>query len=192
MPKLAVIDTNPLQGQCLAHILQSHRPDIQYVGQAQSGIRGLEFIQEALPDILFADIVFPDIDGFYLVQKIKDVHPRVQIAILTSSNKFDQIERFLHLGINSYLLKPLSYNRFLSEINNLCKAISKYSGTKTQYNYSDLLAAVRSGNGEPRSARIARQASIMQVVPPMAAANDATTPYQCSRASPAVTCGHSA
>ena len=52
-------------------------------------------------------------------------------------------------------------------------------------------AATRTGKGEPRSARTARQASIMQPDPAIAAASAASTEYQCSLDSPAETAGHS-
>jgi hypothetical protein len=48
------------------------------------------------------------------------------------------------------------------------------------------LAALPSGSGEPRSARTARQASIMHQAPTIAAASESVTEYQCSRASAAV------
>src|SRR5215469_7864003 len=54
-----------------------------------------------------------------------------------------------------------------------------------------ILAAEATGSGEPRSARIARQPSIMHVVPTTAAASERTTEYQCSRPSSATSCGHS-
>src|SRR5580698_6151762 len=51
-------------------------------------------------------------------------------------------------------------------------------------------AAVASGSGEPRSARTARQASIMHHAPAIAAASESDTEYQGSRTSAAEACGH--
>ncbi len=119
MVKIMLVDKNPLAGQAFEYIFKKNRPNLSYVGQAFSGEQGLKLAQEKNPHIVFSDILIPEIDGLRMVEKLKELNPEIRIVILTVADDFGLIEKALHIGVNDYLLKPLSYKDLLSTIDKL-------------------------------------------------------------------------
>ncbi|MGK9476560.1 response regulator [Melioribacter sp. OK-6-Me] len=86
------------------------------------GKEGLDFIFKAgkytenniQPDIILLDIRLPRINGFEFLQKIKnnDTFKVIPIVILSTSSNQSDIDKAFELGANSYLVKPLSFDRY--------------------------------------------------------------------------------
>lgn len=74
-----------------------------------------------LPDLILLDLKMPGIDGHEVLQQVKAAEKlkRLPVIILTSSN--DEGDRALSYdnGANSYLVKPVSFDRFLHVIKQL-------------------------------------------------------------------------
>ena len=67
-------------------------------------------LQEAITfDIIFLDIVMPDIDGIDLCARIRadGRYQRIPIVMLTALDDIDTIDRAIRLGATDYLTKPL-------------------------------------------------------------------------------------
>ncbi|AFN75056.1 response regulator receiver protein [Melioribacter roseus P3M-2] len=86
------------------------------------GKEGLDFIFKAgkysanniQPDIILLDIRLPRINGFEFLQKIKndEAFKVIPVVILSTSSNQTDIDRAFELGANSYLIKPLSFDRY--------------------------------------------------------------------------------
>jgi CheY-like chemotaxis protein len=86
------------------------------------GKEGLDFIFKAgkysennkQPDIILLDIRLPRINGFEFLQKIKndETFKVIPVVILSTSSNQTDIDRAFELGANSYLIKPLSFDRY--------------------------------------------------------------------------------
>ncbi|MCR5487117.1 MAG: response regulator [Lachnospiraceae bacterium] len=71
------------------------------------------------PDIVFLDIEMPGMDGLTLAKKIKEqVEPRTNIIFTTGYNEYIA-EAFTKLRVSGYLLKPITEDMILNEIENL-------------------------------------------------------------------------
>lgn len=124
MVKIMVVDKNPLTGQAFEHVMKKNRPDISYVGQAFAGTKGLELAGQTRPDIVFADILLPGINGLQMAKNLKELYPEIYIVIVTTADNFVLVEKALRIGINDYLLKPLSLKDLLYTVDNLTSIIS--------------------------------------------------------------------
>jgi CheY-like chemotaxis protein len=71
-----------------------------------------------LPDIILLDLKMPKIDGFEVLRQIKNVDKlkRIPIIILTSSKEEGDRALSYDFGANSYLVKPVSFDGFLSVV----------------------------------------------------------------------------
>ncbi|MBN2088470.1 response regulator [candidate division KSB1 bacterium] len=84
---------------------------------ASDGEAVLEFIandRKPLPDIILMDLKLPKLDGFDLLQEIRQ-NPRtkcIPVIILTSSARQQDLKRCYELGCNSYIVKPMNFNEF--------------------------------------------------------------------------------
>jgi len=74
-----------------------------------------------LPSIILLDIQMPKINGIEVLQKIKSDErtKKIPVVILTSSNQHPDIHACYELGANSYIVKPLNFDRFIEAIRNL-------------------------------------------------------------------------
>lgn len=77
---------------------------------------GLEFIQENTIDLVFLDVEMPIINGIELMKCLR-VRPQV---VFTAVDKEYAISGY-DLDATDYLLKPLTFDRFLKAVNKACK-----------------------------------------------------------------------
>ena len=78
------------------------------VTTAESGTQALERLAEAIPDVIVSDVNMPDMDGFTLVQRLRedDVLRSVPLVFLTSRANAEDVVSGLDLGADDYLTKP--------------------------------------------------------------------------------------
>jgi two-component system response regulator len=75
----------------------------------------------SLPKIILLDLHMPKVNGMEVLKNIKsDERTReIPVVILTSSNQHPDIRTCFDLGANSYIVKPLNFERFSESIRNL-------------------------------------------------------------------------
>lgn len=76
---------------------------------ANNGELGLQLAVDALPDLIFTDMMLPDTDGASLVHQLKARQQTADIPmfILSASPTVDAVERTKAAGAAAYLQKPL-------------------------------------------------------------------------------------
>jgi CheY-like chemotaxis protein len=94
---------------------------------ARDGESALEFIQnwdrgETTPLMILLDLKLPRVDGLEVLKTLKlhGSYRKIPIVVLTSSSDTGDIANAYDLGANSYIIKPVDFNRFMevtSEIN---------------------------------------------------------------------------
>lgn len=68
-----------------------------------------------LPEIILLDLKLPKVDGLEVLKRIKS-HSQlcvIPVIVLTSSLETRDIQRAYELGVNSYINKPIDYEKFL-------------------------------------------------------------------------------
>ncbi len=79
--------------------------DIEVIGEAENGLRGVELAAELVPDVVLMDIVMPQLDGIGAITRIKAAPPAVQIVALTSFIEEDKVLAALESGASGFILK---------------------------------------------------------------------------------------
>ena len=76
--------------------------------RARNGIEAIELVRSALPDLLLLDLKMPGKTGHEVLEVIKndEVLRRTPVAVLTSSDRDEDIARSYGLGGNHFLTKP--------------------------------------------------------------------------------------
>jgi DNA-binding response OmpR family regulator len=77
------------------------------IEEAVDGEEGLKKLQETKPDLILLDLILPGLDGFEVLERMKDNPSTSSIPVLILSNlgQRDEIERGLKLGAIDFLVK---------------------------------------------------------------------------------------
>lgn len=94
-------------------------PYLQLVKSCSSPMMALEFFRDNTVDILFSDIQMPEITGITLL-KILQKKP---LVILTTAYSEYALEGY-ELDVADYLLKPISFERFLKAVEKVTQRLS--------------------------------------------------------------------
>jgi len=93
--------------------------DVQVVGEAGDGIEAVEMIESQRPDLVLLDIQMPGLDGFGVIQALKD--PPAVIFVTA----YDEYAiRAFEVHALDYLLKPFSQERLEKTIRRARKALA--------------------------------------------------------------------
>jgi NarL family two-component system response regulator LiaR len=83
----------------------SAQPDIEVVGEAADGKKGVELALELRPDIILMDLVMKEMDGIEATRLIIDQWPEAKVIIVTSFLDDEKVYPALEAGATSYMLK---------------------------------------------------------------------------------------
>ena len=88
---------------------------------AHDGAAALEAYAAERPDLLVTDVMMPVMDGFSLIQKLRQEDARLPIIVLTARTDTDDVVQGLQLGANDYLRKPFSMRELVARIQALLR-----------------------------------------------------------------------
>ncbi len=81
--------------------------------EAGNGREGIEVLQSGFrPDVIIADLMMPEMDGFAFIDAVKkeDEYQHIPIIVLSAKTSGEDIARALRLGAIDYLFKPFEYS----------------------------------------------------------------------------------
>jgi threonine synthase len=82
---IVIIDDNPVDSRLISRLLQTRRN--YRVFEANSAPEGLKLVQERLPDLVITDLTMPDMDGFTLLEALKQDPRTAAIPVTVVSAK---------------------------------------------------------------------------------------------------------
>lgn len=101
-----IVDDHAMVREGIAGFLKT-QPDIEIVGQADSGAAALALVEQHAPDVVLMDLVIPGMDGVTITEHLKQISPRSQVVILTSFHTDEHIFPAIQAGALSYVLKDI-------------------------------------------------------------------------------------
>ena len=112
---LVVEDDVPLTRQIAAALIQAgHDPVVIHDGEA-----ALHAAAETAFDLLVLDIGVPRMDGFELLRRLRSLHVKSRVLMLTVRGETGDRVTGLQLGADDYLGKPFSMPELVARINAL-------------------------------------------------------------------------
>lgn len=115
-----IVDDEPLAIKLIENHL-TNLDDFTIVGEARNAVDALKILEKTQVDLIFLDINMPQITGIELLRSLQ-APPKV---IIISAHKEYAIDGF-NLDVVDYLLKPISFDRFLKSINKYKSAMQHH------------------------------------------------------------------
>ena len=103
-----------------------------FVGEAGDGEMALPLIQQAKPDVLITDIRMPFMDGLALSKLVLQEFPQMKVIILSGYDDFEYAQTAIGLGVERYLLKPITKSTLMTVLQEVRE---KIQGERAQQNY---------------------------------------------------------
>lgn len=125
MYRLLVADDEALIRRGIQQLIDWKSLGIQEIYEAKNGEEALRIFQNFQPEIVLLDINMPKINGLSVAKKIKILSPETKIAIITGYNYFDYAQSAIKIGIEDYILKPVSKQEVSEIISKLVHSLQK-------------------------------------------------------------------
>lgn len=119
--QVLVIEDDPAVMQLIGTVLRRQGFEVALAGTGRAGIRG---VQEDPPAVVVLDVGLPDLDGWQVLERIRDIS-EVPVLMLTGyAEELDKV-RGLRAGADDYLTKPFGLDEFTARVEALVRRGSR-------------------------------------------------------------------
>ena len=105
--KALIVDDNLLNLKVAARLIEQAGLEVETV---MSGHECVARVKNMLYDIIFMDIMMPDMDGVETFNKLRESGVIIPIIALTADAEAGAKERYLEVGFDDYIAKPIMMN----------------------------------------------------------------------------------
>lgn len=128
--EILLVEDNPQDLELMLRAMRKAKIS-NHIEVARDGAEALGFVFcegphaarriEDAPRVILLDLKLPKVDGLEVLKRIKG-DPRtktIPIVVLTSSKEQRDVVESYHLGVNSYIVKPVNFERFAEAVRDL-------------------------------------------------------------------------
>ena len=83
---------------------------------AKHGLEALRIIREQKPDLVILDINMPQLDGFGVIEKLRNENNNVPVIVLTARDQRDDKSTGFGLGADDFVTKPFGLEELLMRV----------------------------------------------------------------------------
>lgn len=125
--EILLVEDNPTDAELAIRALKEYNLANKLVW-LKDGAEALDFIfaqgqysdrsVENAPKVMLLDLKLPRVDGLEVLEKIKSDKrtETIPVVVVTSSSEERDIVTSYNLGVNSYILKPVEFDKFVDAI----------------------------------------------------------------------------
>lgn len=111
----------------IADVVELYLKNENYeVEKCYNGTDALRCIEENTPDMALLDVMLPDIDGFTILQKVRERHTFPVIMLTAKTEYMDKING-LTLGADDYIAKPFNPLELIARVKAQLRRFTKYN-----------------------------------------------------------------
>jgi DNA-binding NarL/FixJ family response regulator len=122
--KILIADTQYLIREGLRNLI-SRQPRFEYAGEVTSSAELTSALTTTQPDVLIIDHCCDECFSADQIKKVKSRFPELNILVISSEKKLDEIKKIIALGIKNYLLKECDAHE-ITEAIEACANGKKY------------------------------------------------------------------
>ena len=113
MIKVLIVEDERTLSMIISDTLQDEGFDVT---QAYDGNQGLSRYRISLPDVIIADVMMPNMDGFEMVKQIRKTDKSTPVLFLTARSSIEDLVAGFKLGANDYLKKPFKMQELMIRV----------------------------------------------------------------------------
>jgi two-component system OmpR family response regulator len=83
---------------------------------ADDGRSGLQLVGDYRPDLIVLDVMMPELDGFEVLERLRDRGDRTPVLFLTARDSTDDRVRGLTAGGDDYMVKPFAVAELVARV----------------------------------------------------------------------------
>lgn len=102
--ELLVVDDHNLILEGICKVVNK-MPEVVVVDAVTSGLQAAELIERRDYDIYILDVSIPDMSGFELIAKIREMNDQAKIIVNTMHEEIWIVNRLVQCGVNAVILK---------------------------------------------------------------------------------------
>ncbi|MFC5647915.1 response regulator [Paenibacillus solisilvae] len=125
MIKLMVVDDERWIREGLKQTIDWSAHGVQFIGDAEDGLKALELIEANVPDIVISDIKMPSMDGMELIEDMKKRGFDTKVIFISGFSDFVYAQKAVRLGAFDYILKPIEENVLLEIVDRCVNEITQ-------------------------------------------------------------------
>ena len=117
--RILIVDDEIRMCESLEILLSSRGYDIQFF---TDGRKALSYIHDHGCDLVLLDLMMPEMDGFTVLNRIKETYPDIQVIIMTAQGSAEYAVAALKGGADDFLCKPFEMDELFKRIQNALHA----------------------------------------------------------------------
>ena len=91
------------------------------VDAATNGTEGLQMALNREYDLIILDIMLPGIDGWKVMERLRDAKKEVPVLFLTARDNVQDRIKGLELGADDYLIKPFAFSELIARMRTILR-----------------------------------------------------------------------
>lgn len=111
MKKILIVDDSKTSRMLIKLSFPRPDPGTYEVHEADSGRQCLDLYRQSPYDLVFLDLVMPDMDGFQTLEELKKLDANAKVVVVTAGAQMQAQERALELGALEVYSKSSSKER---------------------------------------------------------------------------------
>lgn len=88
---------------------------------AADGQEALEILEREVVDLIVSDIMMPRVDGYELVQALRESGIQIPVLMITAKDRFQDMQMGFLSGTDDFMVKPVNVNEMVLRINALLR-----------------------------------------------------------------------
>ncbi|NLK21251.1 MAG: response regulator [Epulopiscium sp.] len=142
--KILIVEDEIHTRMGLSKLIASMGKPYELIGEAEDGYEGMVMIKQFSPDVVITDIKMSRLDGLQMISNIRECNMDVVFVILSGYAEFDYARKGISLGVEDYLLKPITASKLKETMERINKKFTE-KDNKTiveEKRYSPAISAI--------------------------------------------------
>ncbi|KAF6243495.1 response regulator [Nitrosopumilus sp. b1] len=113
--QVIIVEDDPDSADILTEYLEMK--EIKVVAKAKDGKEAVEYYSKLKPEVVLLDIIMPGYDGFYALERIREIDNNAKVIFVTAATNATTQARLFQVNVDGIIFKPFEIDYLLETIN---------------------------------------------------------------------------